>query len=320
MCGYGHSQRGTPPYSWTLASGSLPAGLTLSASGAISGTPTTAGTASFAVKVTDSASLTATSGTLALVVNAAALQITTTTVPAGTVGTAYSTTLSATGGTPPYSWTLTSGSLPAGLTLSASGTISGTPTTAGTASFAVKVTDSASLTATSGTLALVVNAAALQITTTTVPAGTVGTAYSTTLSATGGTPPYSWTLASGSLPAGLTLSASGAISGTPTTAGTASFAVKVTDSASLTATSGTLALVVNAAALQITTTTVPAGTVGTAYSTTLSATGGTPPYSWTLASGSLPAGLTLSASGAISGTPTTAGTASFTVNVPIPHL
>src|SRR5204862_497517 len=136
-----------------VASGSLPSGLSL-AGGTISGTPTTAGPSSFSVKVTDSASVSATAA-LTLTINAPALGIRTSSLPAGTVGTAYSQALSASGGTPPYSWTLASGSLPSGLSL-AGGTISGTPTTAGSSSSSVKVTDSAAVSVTAA-LSLTIN-------------------------------------------------------------------------------------------------------------------------------------------------------------------
>src|SRR5665811_1555833 len=97
---------------------------------------------------TDSASATVTAA-LALTVNPPSLGITTSSVPTGTVGTAYSQALAATGGTPPYSWSVANGSLPAGLSLSAGGTISGTPGGAGSSSFTVRVTDSASAPTTS---------------------------------------------------------------------------------------------------------------------------------------------------------------------------
>ena len=142
----------------------------------------------------------------------------------------------------------------------------------------------------------------LAITTTSLPSGTVSSAYSATLVASGGTSPYSWALGSGStLPAGLSLSSSGAISGTPSAAGTSSVVVVVTDHAGATA-SATLSLDVVAAAspLAITTTSLPSGTVSSAYSANLAASGGTSPYSWALGSGStLPAGLSLSSSGAL---------------------
>jgi hypothetical protein len=166
------------------------------------------------------------------------VQITTTAIPAGQAGVAYSTMIQATGGTTPYSWSITSGALPAGVTLAAAtGTISGTPTVSGSFSFTAKVTDSTSPTAQTATKAFTLTIAAapnpVQITTTSLPSAQVNTSYSTTLAASNGTTPYSWSITSGSLPAGLTLAtATGAISGTPTTAGTSSFTVKVIDSGS----------------------------------------------------------------------------------------
>ncbi len=118
--------------------------------------------------------------------------ITTTSLPNGQVGTAYSTTLAASGGTSPYTWSLTAGTLPAGLSLSASGVISGTPTAAvSAASLTFKVTDSGQpAQSNSAALSLtIVAAAAPVITTTSLPNGQVGTAYSTTLVASGGTHP-----------------------------------------------------------------------------------------------------------------------------------
>ena len=158
------------------------------------------------------------------------------------------------------------------------------------------------------------------IITTSPPNGVVGAAYSQTLSVAGGTTPYTWTLTSGTLPAGLTLNTStGVISGTPTTAGTVSFTVQVTDASNQTD-SKLLSVVIASAAnpLSITTAALPNGTVGTAYNQALTATGGTPPYgwSWTAAAGSsLPPGLNLSSTGTISGTPTMAGTFNLTVQV-----
>jgi hypothetical protein len=229
-------------------------------------------------------------------------------------------------------WTLAAGSsLPAGLTLSTAGVISGTPTTAGTSTFTVTVSDSTIPTAKTASKAFSVTVnpagAVLTISTTSpLPAGTVGTAYTQTLTATGGTTPYSWALAAGSpaLPAGLTLSTAGVISGTPTASGTVSVNITVTDAATATATQA-FSITINpaGAALTITTTSPLAAAIfGTPYSQTLAATGGTAPYSWALASGStaLPAGLTLSAGGVISGTPTApavpnATTSNFTVGV-----
>jgi len=161
------------------------------------------------------------------------VSITTASLPAAKLGVAYSQSLAATGGTAPLSWSLSAGTLPAGLSLSSAGVISGTPTTKGTSSFTVRVTD-ASNPAQSATkaLSLAVVSPVKVTTASALPAAKVGVAYSATLSAKGGTPPYSWSVLSGALPAGLSLSSSGVISGTPTKAGTSNFSVQVTDASS----------------------------------------------------------------------------------------
>ena len=160
----------------------------------------------------------------------------------------------------------------------------------------------------------------LQFSTSSLPAGQVGAHYSTTVQATGGTTPYHWSISSGSLPAGLTLSATtGAISGTPTAPGSSTFTVKVTDSTSPTAQTATKSLTLTVAAVpvpvEITTSSLPSGQVAVSYSTSLAAIDGTSPYKWSITSGALPAGLTLASGGTISGTPTTSGIFSFTVHV-----
>src|ERR1019366_1160010 len=138
----------------------------------------------------------------------------------GTVGVPYSQALSATGGTAPYGWVLTGGTLPAGLTLNLGGTITGTPYISGTFGFTARVVDAA-LQSVTKDLTITINPA-LGITTSSLPTGTVGVAYSQALGASGGSPPYSWAVASGTLPAGLSLAPGGTISGTPGTAGPSS--------------------------------------------------------------------------------------------------
>ncbi|HJV65157.1 MAG TPA: putative Ig domain-containing protein [Geomonas sp.] len=317
---------GTLPYTWRLDSGALPVGLALSDSGVISGTPTSAGTSTFTATVVDSGSpAQVRSRTFTLTVNQPGvlpLSITTTSpLAGGTVSTAYSQTLTATGGTPAYNWALASGSsLPAGLTLSTAGVISGAPSAAGTSTFTVQVTDSAiPVNSATKQFSLTVAAATSPVTITTasnLPGGTQGTAYSQQLAATGGTSPYSWLLAGGSqLPTGLTLSSGGLLSGSPSVSGTFTFSITATDSATTpnTATkSFSLTLAPAANPLVIQPATLAVATYGVASTpTTLTATGGTPPYTWSLASGSaaLPAGMSLSSTGTISGTPSSTGQA-----------
>ncbi len=308
---------GTSPYKWTITSGTLPLGLALSSSGVISGTPTGAGSAAVTFQVADATGVTASQAITITVGPPPALTIATALLPGATVGTSYSLSLLATGGVPSYTWTITAGSLPAGLTLSSAGLISGTPTGAGTSNFTVKVTDSQTPTPATKTanLSITVTVAPLTVTTPSLVGGAVGSVYNQTLHASGGIPPYTWSISAGTLPSGLTLNAStGVISGTPTATGTSTFTVKVTDSVATTATAS-LSITINAA-LKLVTTTLPGGSVGTAYSATMQASGGVTPYTWSISSGSLPAGLTLNAmTGVISGTPTTSATSNFDIQV-----
>jgi hypothetical protein len=164
--------------------------------------------------------------------------ITTTTLPDGVINVPYSQTVTAKNGIPPYTWTVSTGTLPDGLSIgSTNGAITGTPTTAGPQTFTVTATDSDGNVG-NGNLTLTIDSSAtVSITTTSLPDGTVGTAYTATVTATGGATPYTWSITSGSLPPGLTGDPStGAISGTPTKAGTSNFTVQVTDANESTAT------------------------------------------------------------------------------------
>jgi hypothetical protein len=162
------------------------------------------------------------------------LLITTTSLPSGTVGTFYNTTLRATGGVTPYHWSVTSGSLPQGLGITDSGIISGTSTTQGTSAFVVQVVDAQSADNDLQQLSLTIQnptVPPVSITTTSLPNAKRNKSYSQTIQATGGVAPYSWSIVSGNLPSGLTLNSStGAISGKATTIGLYDFTVRAADS------------------------------------------------------------------------------------------
>jgi hypothetical protein len=234
---------GVAPNTFTVTSGTLPGGLTLTPGGVLAGTATTAGSFTFTVRGTDANGC---FGTQAYTIVIAAaplpppgcptLALAPATLPNGTVAVAYSQSISATGGTAPYSFGVTAGSLPLGLALSPTGLLSGTPTTSGTAGFTVRGTDANGCFA-ERVYSLVVAAApapppgcpTITLTPATLPSGAIAVPYSQTLTASGGATPYSFGLTAGALPAGLILSATGTLAGTPTVAGTSSFTIRATD-------------------------------------------------------------------------------------------
>ncbi|MGN7102218.1 putative Ig domain-containing protein [Ralstonia holmesii] len=319
---------GTAPYTYTIASGALPTGISLASDGTLSGTPTAGGTFNFTVTATDSSTgtgpFTATSGTLTLTVAAPTITLSPSALTNATVATAYSQTITASGGTAAYTYAITSGALPTGLTLSSGGVLSGTPTAGGTFNFTVTTTDSSTGSGPytgSRAYSLLVNAPTLAIT----PASgslsaSAGVAYSQTFTGSGGLAPYTYSLAvnSGTMPTGLSFNTgTGVLSGTPTTTGVVNFTVTATDHATGTgpySTSGTYTLTTSAPTITVSPTTLSAATVGAAYSQTATASGGAAPYSYALTAGALPAGLSMNSStGAIIGTPTAGGTFNFTV-------
>jgi large repetitive protein len=175
-------------------------------------------------KATKSLTLTVTSGTVA---------ISTPSLPGGMVGLAYTTTIAATGGLSPYTFSVTTGTLPAGLTLTPStGAISGAPTAPGSSTFTVQVADSETQVVTATQSYTITIIPTLTITTSSLPAANIGVSYTTSIVASGGLSPYTFAITTGSLPTGLTLSTAGVISGTPTAAGSFTFTITVTDSAS----------------------------------------------------------------------------------------
>ncbi len=235
------------------------------------------------------------------------------TLTGATLTAPYSSGLTVSNGTGPFVWSVTGGALPAGLTLSTStGLITGTPTSAGSTSVTVSVVDANNRSA-SRTQSIVV--AAAPAVAFTPPTGEVGVAYNAQPTATGGTGPLTWVVSAGTLPAGLSIDpTTGAITGTPTASGTPSITVQATDANGVTATSTATLTVVAAPTL-----TFPSSLSSqarSAYSRTLSSSGGLGPFVWSVSAGALPAGLSLDRdTGVLSGTPTTPGSSTFTVRI-----
>jgi hypothetical protein len=310
---------------WSIPVGSLPPGLTIAPltgpNVTISGTPTTQGTSTFTVRVTDTLGQFATQA-LSITINLPARpNITTTSLPAGTIAQNYNQAVLATG-TAPLNWSISAGSLPPGLMLNPSGTITGAPTASGTFPFTVRIADTFGQSDTQALSILVSTDNPPQIVPPSLPGGTDGVAYGpTTLQATGGVGTLTWTVSAGSLPPGLTgLPSTGStvtISGTPTTQGTFNFTVRVTDSLGQSDTQALSITINQPPPVSITTPSLPAGSIGQPYNQTVAATGGTGARTWSISAGTLPAGLNLDATtGVISGTPILpAGTSNFTVRV-----
>ena len=318
---------GTDPDSFTVSGGALPAGLSLSSGGVVSGTPTAGGSSTFTIKVTDAASATA-SQTYTLLVAAPTINVSPTSLVGGTAGVGYSQTLSASGGTQPYTFAVTSGALPQGLSLDNQGNLSGTPTSVGSASFTVSAQDSStgsgpyvgsrsySFTIAAPTLAMQPSGSALS--------ASYGQSYTQTFSASNGTAPYTYQL-SGTLPNGMSWNGGTAtLSGTPAQPGSFPITITATDHTTGTGAPFTVTqnytLTVSVPTITVTPASLPAGNAGTAYTASLSASGGVGPYTYVVTSGTLPTGLTLNGStGSLSGTPNAAGSFNLTITATDAH-
>ncbi|MDN5848790.1 MAG: putative Ig domain-containing protein [Nitrococcus sp.] len=221
---------GIGPYTFAVTAGALPAGLSLAADGTLSGTPSANGAFAFIVQALDANGQ---PGTHAynLAITAATLTLAPATLPPGVGGVPYSQSFSTNGGVAPYSYALTGGALPAGLTLAADGNLSGTPIASGMFNFDVRVTDSSGGTPSTATVsyALQITGPTITVNPSALPAGIVGTHYAQTLSASGGVAPYSYTISNGALPGGLALATDGRLSGTLTASGRFTFTVRARD-------------------------------------------------------------------------------------------
>jgi hypothetical protein len=318
----------SPDYDYfVIVNSTLPPGLTMNRDGVISGTPTTTGLTRFWIFNHD---LPASQGGPAWCIRDdtserefsifvdPGLAIVNTSVKQATVNQPYAENLKAqrldslnppTGPDEQATWTLESGSLPTGVTLSADGVLSGTPTVEGSYGFVVKAQNGGR--SDTGTFTIGVRQP-LVVTSPFAPAprpsAEVGVRFAKTATATGGSGTYTWSVSAGALPAGLVLDpANGTVAGTPTAAGTFRFGLTATDSEGR-ATS--VAAAVNVAPkLAITTSRLKSATVGSAYLTALRSSGGVKPLKWKVVGGKLPSGVTLSRTlGTLTGTPKRAGT------------
>jgi MYXO-CTERM domain-containing protein len=239
--------------------------------------------------------------------------VTTPSVPNGFVNEAYSVQLAQTGATSPL-WTLDSGTLPAGLTLSSSGLISGTPSAEGTSSFIVRASESGLEPGTKPFVIFVAPADTIRLSTSTLPDALVGSAYTAMLAAAGGTPPYTFEFVSGA-PSWLMLASNGALSGTPDASGTHQLRILLTDAGSVNTEGGLTLIVVDADAVMITSPETISVRINSDARVALLAQGGTPPYTWSLVQGALQAGLTIDPTGFITGRATMVSTATVTLQV-----
>ena len=302
------------PYTFAITSGALPAGLSLSSGGTLSGTPTASGNYNITVTATDANGVTGSRAYSFTISAAPTISVNPTTLPNPTANVAYTTSLSATGGTAPYSYTFTSGTLPAGLSLSSGGTLSGTPTQAGTYNFTVTATDVNSASG-SRTYSVTVSAGAPNAGAVSVTVAANSSANPITLNLSGGA---ATSVAVSSAASHGTATASGtSITYTPTAgySGADSFTYTATNGSG-TSSPATVSLTVNAPTLSITPSVLTAPAANVAYSVALGASGGTAPYSYAITSGALPTGLSVNTStGLLSGTPSVPGAYNFTVTV-----
>lgn len=231
-------------------------------------------------------------------------------LPPGEIGVSYSQTITASNGTPPYTYAIVSGALPSGLSLDASGNITGTPDTAGVYTFTIRATDSLDCT---GIIQYTIEVCSLiTVNPPALPGGYLGVPYSQTITSTGGVSPYSYSITMGALPPGLNLASNGVLSGTPTTLGDYNFQVGSQDLWGCLGNSPSYSMKI-CPVISLSPPSLPDGMVGIAYSQNITASGGTAPYTFAVTSGSLPSGFVLDPSGLLSGSTSFPGNYSFTI-------
>jgi hypothetical protein len=330
-----------PPFTFVVKGGSLPAGLSLGSGGLISGTPTTAGVASFTVELQDNPDPVCSDGTRCnwcvfrgscsqkdFSLNVLpGLRVTQESPAPGTVGAPYTIPLTASlvytpdstqPVTSPLAWSVSAGTPPPGLALGGSdGVLSGTPTTVGSYTFTVKAVLDAQRTG-FATYTMEIRdpvvIAPLPLRWEGAHGSEVGVPLTATLSATGGTATFTWSLSAGALPQGVELGTDGTIAGTPKIGGKFPFTVQVADTEGRTATvNATLAV---ASTLSFKTLALRQAKVGRLYKAKLATLGGALPVRWTILRGTLPRGVHFAKKlGMFIGTPKREGKYRITVQV-----
>lgn len=316
-----------PGFTWSTTGGSLPPGVTLSAGGLLSGSPTVSGTYSFTAQATDSTNP-ANFGVRVFNLVVTPISVTSSfTLPFGNVGSAYSTTPTITGASGPVTRTLANmpgNYMPPGLILDTiTGTIHGTPSETGQFRFTILFTDTGGNTLLRTFTIFVFAPGGAPAVSILTPANLGTTAigpFEREMQSTGGNGIFTWTLTSGTLPPGLSLrtdfpsdfssAATGDLAGVATTPGPYTFTLRATSGpnfAERTFTVKVTALTIKDA------TTLPDAETGVPYSYTFTALHNAGPVTWS-ATG-VPAGMTFSSAGVLSGTPTTAGVANIRITV-----
>lgn len=247
------------------------------------------------------------------------------TLPAGSLGAPYTQALSASGGTAPYTFSISSGALPPGLALSATGQISGIPTSTGSFTFTVQASDANGCLG-EQTYTIVINpfvCGTIDVFPATLPTPVLGAPYNQSVGASGGLAPYTFAISAGTIPPGLTFVATGTASasliGTPTASGTYTFTVQASDANGCLG-ERTYTIVISpfvCDAITVFPATLPIPVSGVPYNQSVGASGGLAPYTFAISAGAIPTGLTFVATGTASasliGTPTQPGTYTFTV-------
>jgi hypothetical protein len=296
---------GTLPYTFVAKQGLLtnvfPLGLSLSSGGVLSGSPVP-GNQDFTIEATDSQGVKGT-WDYTLVVTLSTISLFPTQLPPATLRTPYLAPLSPSGGVAPYTFAVTGGALPSGMSIS-SGSLAGTPQQAGLFNFRITAYDSVG-SAGSRDYQLQIQGQSISLGPGSLPNSVPSQPYSAQLTASGGTPPYTFSSSvANNWAVGWQVAANGMVTGNGPAPGTIlDFIVVATDA---NGSAGTREFLINSqtneSTIALSPVALPEGTSGTSYSASFTASGGTPPYTYSVASGILPDGTTLSSSGLLSGT------------------